>query len=107
LQSCSSGEFGFIVRTIASHTQAITRGGHAVSVAEDRRARHQHGGAGSNDQRRRRRVDASVDFHLAPGLAPLDQFARTRSIFGSVTKCPSITSTWIRSAPFCSTTATC
>src|SRR5206468_2754565 len=69
------GEFGFVLWVVDGRTQALHRAGHAVAVAEDRRARHQYAGAGPNDQGRRRRVDPSVHLHVAAGLAPLDQLA--------------------------------
>ena len=55
--------------------QAFHRGGHAFAPAEDCRARHEHGGAGSNDQRRCLRVDPPIHFYVAPGVEPLDQRA--------------------------------
>jgi len=63
----------FRVHVVEGCTQAVHRDGHAVAVAEDCRARHQHGGAGPNDQGRCRRVDAPIHFQLAPGPVPLDQ----------------------------------
>ena len=60
---------------VDGRAQAFHRRGHAVRVVEDRRTRHQHGGAGPNDQGGRRRVDASIDFHLAAGLASFDELA--------------------------------
>jgi hypothetical protein len=72
---CMLNSFEVLAPTGAAHGRGDT-----FAVAEDRRARHEHVGAGANDERSGVRVDAAVHFHIAPGLPPLHDLADPRDL---------------------------
>ena len=62
-------------QVLDNRLQSGHRSGHAVAFTENRRARDQYAGTGTNDERRRRGVDASIHLHIARRVEPFDQRA--------------------------------